>query len=124
MLYSTSSQALQLPLMILTGMLIGGMQFSKIFSYKRLWLIVFLRLIVFPLPILLILKLSGMANLVNNGQWILLITLLAASAPSASAVTQMSQVYGKDPDYACAINVATTLLCILTMPLMVSLYPL
>lgn len=34
----------------------------------------------------------------------------------------MSQVYGKDADYASAINVATTLLCIVTMPLMVMIY--
>ena len=37
-------------------------------------------------------------------------------------ITQMAQVYGKDADYASAINVATTLLCIVTMPLMVMLY--
>ena len=32
--------------------------------------------------------------------------------------------YGKDADYASAINVVTTLLCIFTMPLMVALYQL
>ena len=42
--------------------------------------------------------------------------------PSASTLTQMAQVYGKDADYASAINVVTTLLCIVTMPLMVALY--
>ena len=51
-----------------------------------------------------------------------MITLLAMTTPSASTVTQMAQVYGKDADYASAINVVTTLCCIFTMPLMVTLY--
>ena len=36
----------------------------------------------------------------------------------------MAQVYGYEGDYASAINVASTLLCIVTMPLMVLLYQL
>ena len=53
---------------------------------------------------------------------ILLIVFLAIIAPAASTVTQMSQVYGNDSKYASAINVMTTLLSIVTMPLMVLLY--
>ena len=60
--------------------------------------------------------------MVPAGQTILLITLLATITPSASTITQMAQVYGKGADYASAINVATTLLCIVTMPLMVMVY--
>jgi hypothetical protein len=37
---------------------------------------------------------------------------------------QMAQVYGKDADYASAINVSTTVLCIVTMPLIIALYQL
>lgn len=55
---------------------------------------------------------------------IVVVSLLATCTPSASTITQMAQIYGKDADYASAINVATTLLCILTMPLMVALYQL
>ena len=54
----------------------------------------------------------------------LLVSLLATCTPSASTITQMAQIYGKDADYASAINVVTTLLCIFTMPLMVALYQL
>ena len=49
-------------------------------------------------------------------------TFLATMTPSASTITNMSVVYGRDADYASAINVTTTLLCIITMPLMVALY--
>ena len=61
---------------------------------------------------------------VPNGDMILLITLLATASPSGTTITQMAQVYGGDTEYACSINVVTTLLCIVTMPIMVALYQL
>lgn len=108
--------------MIVTGMLIGSMDLKKLLSFKRLPIMVFVCLIAYPLFILLILKYSGLARLVPEGETILLITLLATITPSASSITQMAQVYGRDADYASAINVATTLFCIVTMPLLVLIY--
>ena len=108
--------------MIVTGMLIGSMDFQKILSYRRLWFVGVLRLLIYPVIGVAFLKYSGIAGLISEGATILMITLLAMTTPSASTVTQMSQVYGKDADYASAINVVTTLCCILTMPLMVTLY--
>ena len=53
-----------------------------------------------------------------------LVTLLAVCGPAATTITQLSQVHGRDAQYASAINVFSTLLCILTIPLMVLLYQL
>ena len=53
---------------------------------------------------------------------ILMVTLLTTCAPSAVAVTQISQVYSDQGRYASFINVVTTLLCIITMPLIIALY--
>ena len=106
------------------GMLMAGMTFKKILGYRRLWLVTALRLVGIPLAAVALLKLSGLAHLVPDGQTILLVSLLATCTPSASTITQMAQIYGKDADYASAINVVTTLLCIFTMPLMVALYQL
>ena len=108
--------------MIVTGMIIGSMDFKRVLSYRRLWLTGLLRLVIYPLIGVAFLKFSGITGLVPEGATILMITLLAMTTPSASTVTQMAQVYGKDADYASAINVVTTLCCILTMPLMVTLY--
>lgn len=108
--------------MIVTGMLIGSMNLKGLLAYRRLGLVVVLRLILVPLLTIAFLRFSGITNLVENGHMILLVTLLATMTPSASSVTQMAQVYGRDADYASAINVATTLLCIVTMPVMVLLY--
>lgn len=108
--------------MLVTGMLIGNMNLKGIVAYKRIWLTTFLRLIVFPAAALLLLKFGGMASFAKDGKEILLISFLATMTPSASSITQMAQIYGKDADYASAINVVTTLLCVITMPIMTSLY--
>lgn len=108
--------------MIVAGMLIGDMNLKKILSYKRIHLITFLRMIVFPLVILVILKFSGAGRLIANGKTILLISFLATITPSSATVTQMAQIYGRDAEYASVINVVTTIVCIITMPIMVALY--
>ncbi|OPJ64215.1 AEC family transporter [Clostridium oryzae] len=108
--------------MVVAGMLIGNMSLKKVFAYKRIYIVVFLKMIVCPLIIMILLKYSGMMNLVSNGKMILLISLLAAAAPSASTVTQMAQIYGENGEYASIINAVTTIVCIITMPIMVWIY--
>ena len=108
--------------MIVTGMLFAGMDFKQIFASKRVYFVTFLRLIVVPAIALVLIKLSYLASLSSNGPKIMLIVFLAIITPSASTVTQMCQVYGNDSQYASAINVVTTLLAIITMPLMVMLF--
>ena len=110
--------------MIVAGMLMGDQDILAVLRIRSIWKVAFLRLIAAPLIVLCILKFSGLAALAPDGESILLISLLAASAPAASNVTQIAQVYGHEGDYASAINAITTLLCIGTMPLMVFLYQL
>ena len=110
--------------MLVTGMIIGGMDLKTVFTYKRVWLVTFLRLVLLPLPALLLVKFSGMAALAADGGTVLLIVLMASSTPTAGMITQMSQVYGQDADYASAINVVSTLMCIFTLPVVVALYQL
>ena len=108
--------------MIVTGMLFAGMDFNQIFASKRVYFVTFLRLIVVPAIALVLIKFSYLASLSSNGPKIMLIVFLAIITPSASTVTQMCQVYENDSQYASAINVVTTLLAIITMPLMVMLF--
>lgn len=108
--------------MLVTGMLLADVSLERLLSYRRLWMIAFFRLILMPFTSVLLVKYSGLTRLVPGGEMILLVTLLSEMAPMASTVTQFAQVYDKNPDYASAINVVTTLLCIVTMPLMVAFY--
>lgn len=110
--------------MLVSGMLISGLKLRQVISYKRVWLIVFLRLIVLSLCAVLLIKYSGITRLIPNGKDVLLVTVLGAAAPSATSIINLAQVHNKDAQYACAINVITTVLCILTIPVMVALYQL
>lgn len=108
--------------MLVTGMLFGEVDIRAILRNRRVWLVAALRLVLLPLVAVAFLRFSGIAGMVADGQSILLVTLLATAAPSASTIVQLSQVYDQDPHHASAINVLTTLLCVLTMPLMTTLY--
>lgn len=108
--------------MMVIGMLIAGMDLKKVLTRKSAYGMVALRLLVVPVCALLLLKISRMSGWSPDGTKILLIVFLAVISPSAATVTQMSQVYGNDAEYASVINVLSTLLAILTMPVMVLLY--
>lgn len=110
--------------MLIAGMIIAGTTPGEVLSYPHISLVTFLRLVGVPLLTISLLKFSGLASFVENGKQILLVTLLATITPSASTITQIAQVYGKDARYAGSINVITTLLCMITMPVMVYLYQL
>lgn len=108
--------------MILTGMLLANVDLKKVFTYKRTIFVTVLRLIIVPFAALVFLKFGPLKYMIPNGSSVLLITLLAAAAPSAATLTQVALIYDADAEYANSINVVTTLLCIVTMPLMVALY--
>ena len=61
----------------------------------------------------------------SDGDNVLLVSLLCAIGPAASAITQMAQLYhNPNSGYVSSINVLTTLLCAVTMPVMVLLFQL
>ena len=108
--------------MIITGMLLANVDFREVFSRKRAWLVAALRLVILPLLMLplfiLICRVGGMAD----SHMIMMIVFLGASSAGASTVVQMARLYDHDAEYAGALNVMTTMLCIFTMPLMVGIY--
>lgn len=108
--------------MLLIGMLLAGADIKATVKNPQVWLITLLRLIVLPLVVLLVLKLTTLAKLIPDGKMVLYVTMLGVSAPAATMVTQFAQIHQNRPEYASAINVLTTLLCIVTMPLMTELY--
>lgn len=108
--------------MIVIGMLIGDMDLKDIFKEKRTYLITFMRLVVFPLFVIVIFKFTGLTHITADANQILLITTLAASAPPAAMITQFAQLYNKHPGYASVMNVMGVIFSIVTMPLMVMLY--
>ena len=105
--------------MLIIGMMIADCELKGILTDYHIWLVSFLRLLVYPLIALLFLKFLLFKINIPNEDEILLITFLACITPSASTITQMAQLYGKDTEKASAINVLTSILCIVTMPVSV-----
>ena len=108
--------------MIMLGMIMAAVKWKEVFTSKRIYIVTFLKMIVSPMLILLFLKFSGLAGYVPDGKTILLISLLAIITPSATTVTQQAQLHNQNPTYASAINVFTTVVGIVTMPIMIAIY--
>ena len=108
--------------MLLAGMAIAEVPLKSIFTKRRNYLSVAFRLLLYPVLGLFLMKaIQIIVNLENSSQ-ILLTVYLACVTPACASVTSMAQLYDKDAAYASSLYVLTTLLSIVTMPMMVYLY--
>ncbi len=107
--------------MLIAGILAAQIDYKKALKNKRLYLVTFLRMLVYPIITLVIVKLLAWVPVVN-GEKILLISFLASLTPSAATVMQLAKIHEKDADFAAAVNIATTIVCVVTMPLFVAIY--
>ena len=106
--------------MMITGMVVGGMTFRGLFANHRVFGVLFFRMVLA----------SGLAvagaviaaRILPVDRNMVMIPLLGALAPSASNLNQVSILYNKDAQYASAINVLTTLSCIITIPLWIMVF--
>ena len=106
--------------MMTTGLVIGGMTVRGLFANRRVFGVMFFRMILASgLAVL-----AGLlaARVLPGQKEIVIISLLSALAPSAANVNMVSILYNKDAQYASSINVLTTLSCIVTMPCWILLY--
>ena len=108
--------------MFMLGIILAGTDLKSMIRQKRLWFITFLKMFAVPAAIILIMKLVGIASYSASGETIIFISLLATMTPAATTVTQMAQLYDNDVSYATAINALTTIVCLVSMPLMTMLY--
>ena len=108
--------------MLIAGMTAAGLDFKKMAKYPRLYLSTAMRVIVCPtLSLVLLLAMRFLVQIPNNEE-ILLISFLATMTPSAATIMQLAQIYDTEVDYSVAINILTTVVACVTMPLFVMLY--
>ena len=110
--------------MLLAGMAIAESPLKKVFCTKRNYLVAALRLLVCPLVILLLLWVCHAQTFVVDGKNILMTVYLAAITPACATTTSMAQLYDRDAAHSSALYVLTTLLSIITMPVMIGLFDL
>jgi predicted permease len=53
---------------------------------------------------------------------VFMVVILGAGAPSASSIVQIAVLHNKDAAKASIYNVMTTLLCVVTMPLIIFIF--
>lgn len=107
--------------MLIAGMVAANINYKAALKNKRIYLVVFMRLAFCPLVMFFVVKILKNLFLMNVDK-ILLISFLASITPSASTVMQFAQISGNNEEYATAINIVSTILCIVTMPIFVVLY--
>lgn len=126
-LYETISQVSGLlgPIsMISVGMIIGGMNPKKIFGTVRIYRIVMIRLVIMPLIYLGIIYFGRLYMICENAEMIFYISLLAAMMPTAATITQFAQIFAsqQDAESAGAVNIISSILCLVTIPVLTWLY--
>lgn len=110
--------------MMLVGIVIAGSNLREIFANKRSYLISAGRLIFIPILTILLLYATGFLARYPQYRPVLMVVMLAAAAPAASSVIQLSVLTGRDATKAGTYNVMSTLLCVVTMPLIIYIYQL
>ena len=108
--------------MLIIGLVLGEMTLAQILDNRRVFLVLLVRMVIASGAAVLLMLLSGIAHRIPNGQIIAVISLLSATAPSASNIPQVALLYDHDARYASVINIVTTLSCILFMPLWIYIF--
>ena len=101
--------------MVLLGVFLGGMPLKEILRGKSAWLVSAVRLLLIPLLTVFLLALfSGVSGELRSA------ILIAAAAPVGSNLAVYLQKQGKDTAAAVQMICLSTLLSIVTMPLLLS----
>ncbi|NSG18595.1 AEC family transporter [Blautia obeum] len=108
--------------MLLAGMVIAEVPLKTVFTRKRSYLSAALRLFIYPVFVLGLMKVIQTFASIQDSKQILLTVYLASITPACATVTSMAQLYDKDAAYSSSLYVLTTLLSIATMPVMVGLF--
>ena len=98
--------------MLVIGATLGPVRLTEAFLNKKLWLFSLIRLILTPVAIYFLLRLF-----VSN-EVLLLSAVVIAACPTGTVCTPVSIQYGYDPKYSSEFIMLTTVLSMVTLPLL------
>lgn len=111
-----SFAALNTPLpMLIVGFYLANADLKATFSNLWVYVGAFLRLIISPAIAL------GVCFLINADSDVTTSCIIACSAPSAALSGMLAQKFGRDTEVPAGMITFTTILCVITMPVMVAL---
>lgn len=105
--------------MMVIGLRLADMDFRGIFKDKHMYVFLALRHVILPLVTLGIVKLVGLVLPVHELVEMVIVTL--AAAPAATSATMFAEKYDCDANYVSRLVTVSTLLSIVTMPLIIML---
>lgn len=106
--------------MVVIGLRLADMNFEGCFKDKYLYLFLGLRHIALPFIMVLILKLLPLFGM-DIHPAVTTVVVIMASAPAATSATMFAEMYSCDASYVSRAVTISTLLSIVTMPLMTML---
>lgn len=98
--------------MVLAGFVIGGYNFKKLLLNKKVYAVTFLRLIVIPSVIMLVLKALG------TSEEIMLLALIAFATPLGLNTIVYPAAYGGETETGASMAMISHTLSVITIPLM------
>lgn len=108
--------------MLVIGMQIADAKLSEVFTCKKAYPVVFLRLLVLPSLMLLLLYATGFMARNPDLVPVLQVAFMAIAAPPAATVSQLAILYDNQPLKASICNMLGILFCIVTIPLIIAFY--
>lgn len=97
--------------MIITGMLIADSDIIRILKNKDIYFTILFRMLIIPTICFVIVKLTGITGIVAN------VCIILISCPTAAITSAFSVNYGHNEEYASGAVVMTTLISIVTLPI-------
>ena len=108
--------AMNVPIpMVITGYYLSKADLVGIWRHGEYYKTILVRLLAVPLILILMLKFTGF------DRTMLISCVVSAAVPSAAATTMLATMYGQDTQAAANVVSMSTILSMLTLPLMVSL---
>lgn len=108
--------------MLIAGIIMASVDLKAVFTSLYAYTICFLRLMVYPFIVILVLWLTRVTVIIPDSAELFLVPFLGAVGPTASTVTQMARLNDCDFHGASITNVMSIILCIITMPVMIFIY--
>lgn len=108
--------------MLVIGIQIGKSNIRETFTNKSAYIVTATRLLIFPLLLMGFIWISHITMVLPLTASVLLITVMAASAPTASSLVNYALIVNGDVKRASAVNILTVVFCIITIPFMAYIY--
>jgi len=103
--------------MITTGIFLSGIKLKETITSFRIYYASFVRLIIFPVFMIAFIKIFHVTSWIPNAHDVVLACILGSACPAATVATQFPARYGLDSEYGAKFIAVSTLLSIVTLPL-------